>query len=117
MPRVDELLEWCRSQVRNGKSAMHTNHVVIIEEEQKKRTENAPDEQGKRKTRIAWDCADPETFAEFHKERERYMKAAGSNPTMATDVIILALRLHTDEEIRKFIEAVSQVPGETFSDA
>lgn len=117
MPTVRELHEWVKNQLRTGKGDMHTNHVVIIEEEQKKRTENAPDEQGKRKTRIAWDCADPETFAEFHKERERYMKAAGSNPTMATDVIILALRLHTDEEIRQFIEAVSNVPGETLADA
>ena len=112
MPRVDELYEWCKAKMRSGKGALHTNHVVIVEEEAEKRKKNEPDEQGKRKTRIAWDAADPSSFAEFHKERERYMQAAGSNPTLATDAMICALRLHGNDEIRAFVEAVQKAEVE-----
>lgn len=107
MPTLRQLKEWVDYQIREGKEALHTNHVVIMEEEAEKKSQNKPDETGHRKTKIAWDCKDPETFAELHKEREKYMRAAGGNPILGTDAMIMALRLHDFEEVRTFVMAIA----------
>jgi hypothetical protein len=107
MPTVRQLKDWVDHQIREGKESLHTNHVVIVEEENEKKAKNEPDSEGKRKTRIAWDASDPDSFAEFHKEKEKYMKAAGGNPVLGTDAITCALKLHGFEEVRRFIEALT----------
>jgi hypothetical protein len=112
MPTVQQAYEMLKFWKDSGKGDLHVNHLVLIEREAEKKAKNEPDETGKRKTRIAWDCGDPDTFAAFHKERERFMQAAHSNPTLATDALICALRLHDDEEIRNFVDAVQKATAQ-----
>lgn len=104
MPTLRALKEWVDYQISQGKESLHTNHPVIIEEEQAKKAKNAPDEEGRRKTRIAWDAVDPQMFADFHAEKERYFRLVGGNPTVGTDLMIKALNHFTNEEIRSFLE-------------
>ena len=84
MPTLLQLAEWCKAELAKGKGHLHTNHPVIMEEEQAKRIANKPDKEGKRKTKIAWETEDPECYALFHKQRERYFKFAGGNPVIST---------------------------------
>lgn len=107
MPTLNALVEWALAEQKKGKGSLHVNHPVIMEEENAKRQVNAPDEKGKRKTRIAWDANDPDSFAEFHKEREKYIRAAGGNPVLGTDAMICALRMFEFEDVRKFVEAIA----------
>lgn len=107
MPTLLQLADWVKVELAKGKGHLHVNHPVIMEEEQQKRIENAPDEQGKKKTKIAWETNDPDCYSLFHKERERYFKFAGGNPVLATEAVIMALRVQRDEDIRMFIEALA----------
>src|ERR1700675_1775087 len=104
MPTLRQLAEWAKSELAKGKGDLHTNHPVIIEEEQQKRIKNAPDEQGRQKTKIAWETNDPDCYSLFHVQRERYFKFAGGNPALATEAVIMALKIQNDEDIRDFIE-------------
>jgi len=106
---LNQLAEWAQAEIRKGKGSLHTNHPVIMEEEQQKRIENKPDEQGKQKTKIAWETNDPECYSLFHKERERYFKFAGGNPVLATTAVIMALRIQRDEDIRRFMETLDSI--------
>jgi hypothetical protein len=96
-------------QIAQGKAGDHTNHVVCIEDEQKKRIRNEPDEKGNQKTKIAWETNDPECYSAFHVQRERYFKFAGGNPVLATEAVIMALKIQEDEDIQRFIEAIQTV--------
>jgi len=111
VPTLFQLAEWANAEVKKGKGHLHTNHPVIMEEEQAKRIANKPDQEGKRKTRIAWETNDPECFSLFHKQRERYFKFAGGNPVLATEAVIMALKIQDDENLRRFIEAIQSVKG------
>lgn len=118
MPTLLQLRDWVNAEIGKGKGHLHANHPVIMEEEQQKRIENKPDEQGKQKTKIAWETNDPECYSLFHKERERYFKFAGGNPVLATEAVIMALRVQRDEDIRRFIEVLAATEKqETLADA
>lgn len=106
MPTLKQLAEWCAGEIGKGKGHLHTNHPVIMEEEQQKRIKNAPDTEGRKKTKIAWETNDPDCYSLFHKERERYFKFAGGNPVLATEAVIMALRIQRDEDIHRFVEAL-----------
>jgi hypothetical protein len=112
MPTLNQLAEWVKSEISKGKGHLHTNHPVILEDEQNKRIENKPDAEGKKKTKIAWETNDPDCYSLFHKERERYFKFAGGNPVLATEAVIMALRIQRDEDIRRFIEALAMSKSE-----
>lgn len=109
MPTINQLKEWAEARIQQGKGSLHCNHPVCMEEEQAKRIANKPDQEGKRKTRIAWETNDPECYSLFHKQRERYFKFAGGNPVLATEAVIMALKIQDDENVRRFIEAIQAV--------
>lgn len=116
MPTLNQLAEWCKAELAKGKGHLHCNHPVIMEEEDEKRIKNAPDEQGKKKTKISWETNDPDCYSLFHAERKRYFKFAGGNPVLATEAVIMALRVQRDEDIHRFIEALGSVK-ESLGDA
>lgn len=109
MPSLLQLESWLKQEIAKGKGHLHTNHVVIVEEEAEAKAKNAPDEEGKRKTRIAWDAGDPDSYAEWHKERERWMNAANKNPVVATDSMIVALRSVPDETIKIIMDNLQKI--------
>jgi hypothetical protein len=109
MPTLHQLKSWVDQEIRKGHGECHTNHVVIIEQEAAEKALNPPDETGKRKTRIAWDAGDPDSYAEWHKERERWMNAANKNPVVATDSMIVALRSVPDETIKIIMENLQKI--------
>lgn len=106
MPLVKQVLDWAKSEVAKGKGELHTNHVVIIEEEARKKIENKPDAEGKQKTKVAWDTKDPETFGLLHAERERYFRMVGGNPVLGTSLMIMALKVQRDHDLKLFLEAM-----------
>lgn len=110
MPTIDALESWCKEQKAKGKGRCHTNHVVCIEDENAKRAVNPPDERtGKPKTRIVWETNDPEVYSLFHVEKEKYMKAAGGNPVIGTEAMLVALKMHDFEAVRGFVQAIAAV--------
>jgi hypothetical protein len=106
MPTCKEALEFYKKAVRDGKGDMRTGHPYIAEESALKREQNLPDDEGKRKTKIAWDSADPDSYAEWHKERKRWMAVAHKNPTLSTDMMLVALKAYSIEGIQEVMEAL-----------
>jgi hypothetical protein len=109
VPSIHQVLAWAQEKVARGDGELHTNHITVIEEQAKKRATNAPDDEGRRKTKIAWEAGDPDSYANWHKERERWMVLAKKNPTMATDAMIIALRLYTDEDVREILDNLQNI--------
>jgi hypothetical protein len=110
MPTCKQALEYYKKAVKDGKGDMRTGHPYIAEEEAAKRERNEPDEEtGRQKTKIAFDSQDPDSYKEWHRERKRWMKRAGKNPTICTDIMILALMAYSDEAIDKLIETLGSV--------
>jgi hypothetical protein len=109
MPTLFQLKSWVEQEIRKGHGDCHTNHVVIIEQEAAEKALNPPDETGKRKTRIAWDAGDPDSYAAWHAERERWMIAARKNPVISTDAMLVALRSVSEEAIKVIIENLQEI--------
>ena len=109
MPSIFQVKTWAEEQIRKGRGECHTNHIVIVEHEAAKRAENPPDAEGERKTRIAWDSCDPDSYAAWHAERERWMIAANKNPVMSTDAMLVALRSVSDEAIKIILENLQEI--------
>jgi hypothetical protein len=106
MPTVKQVRDWAIAEVGKGNGELHMPQPVIMEREEAKRKRNAPDDRGKRKTRIVWEAGDPDVYALFHSERSRYMAVAGNNPVLATELLITALRLHGDDELKSYLETI-----------
>ena len=104
MPSLLQLESWVKQEIAKGKGHLHTNHVEIIEEAVTKRVTNK-----EAATKIAWDCKDPESYKAWHKERERWMQMAGSNPILATDSMIVALRMYDEKAMRIILENLQKV--------
>lgn len=109
MPSLREIATRTKYLMDKGHDPDSKCHFGLVGEEVQKRVENAPKEDGKRATRIVWESGDPDVYGQFHKERERYMQLAGENPTIATELMIIVLKLHPDAEIVKFMEALESV--------
>ena len=117
MPTIAQLKSWVDEEMRKGHGELHTNHVVIIEVEAAEKALNPPDETGKRKTRIAWDAGDPDSYAAWHAERERWMVAARKNPVISTDAMLVALRSVPEETIKVIIENLQEIARPAMSAA
>jgi hypothetical protein len=117
MPTLYQLKSWVEQEIRKGHGECHTNHVVIVEQEAAEKALNPPDETGKRKTRIAWDAGDPDSYAEWHKERERWMIAANKNPVVATDSMIVALKAYSEAAIKVITENLQRIGEQQRSDS
>jgi hypothetical protein len=110
MPSLIQLADWLRQEIAKGKGHLHTNHVVIVEEEVKKRKAGgSPDEEGKLPTRIVWNCGENWIYREWHEERERWMQAADNNPATATEAMIQALRVFTPEGIQAVLNELGNL--------
>ena len=109
LPSLLQLESWVKQEIAKGKGDLHTNHVVIIEEEAAKKATNPADDEGKRKTRIAWDAGDPDTYAAWHAERERWMAAANKNPVHVTDAMIVALKAYSEKAIKVILNNLDEV--------
>jgi hypothetical protein len=109
MPTVRQALEYYKKAVREGKADMHTGHPYIAEEEARKREDNPVDPLSKKqKTKVAFETNDPDSYAEWHVERARWMKAANKNPALSTDAMIVALKLYSQQEIDMFVTKVGE---------
>lgn len=106
MSLVKQAYEFYRKALKDGKGDMHTGHCYIAEEEEQKRIDNPADKTGKQATKISWDSCDPDCYTEWHKERQRWMRRAHNNPTLATDAMVVGLKLHDEAKIDAIIEAV-----------
>jgi hypothetical protein len=109
VPTLHQLKSWVEQEIRKGHGELHCNHVVIMEQEAAEKALNPPNEEGKRKTRIAWDAGDPDSYAAWHAERERWMIAAKKNPVYATDAMIVALKAYSEEAIKVILENLQRV--------
>lgn len=106
MASLREIAARAKWLLESGHNPESKCHFGLVGEEVQKRVENAPKEDGKRATRIVWESGDPDVYSLFHKERERYMQVASENPTLATELMILVLKLHSERELRSFFNAL-----------
>jgi hypothetical protein len=110
MPNLIQLEAWVKQQIAKGKGELHTNHVVIVEEESERRQRGGVrDESGKLPTRIVWDSGDNQMYCEWHRERERWMRLGNKNPCDVTAAMIIGLRLFSDEQILDIISNLQRV--------
>jgi len=77
--------------------------VIFPRLEAKKRAENAPNEQGKQKTRLIKELHTPEAYSEWNAEFSRYTEAAG-NPIIAQSIMLRLLQQLSSESIGKLAE-------------
>lgn len=109
MPTIRKALEFYQKAVADGKGDLHTGHPFIAEDEAAAREKNEQDPiTKKKKTKIAFDSQDPDSYTEWHKERKRWMGRAQGNPTLATDAQIIRLRMATEEDIDRIIAGISE---------
>jgi len=88
---------------------MHTGHPFIAEDEAQARERNEQDPiTKKRKTKIAFDSQDGDSYMEWHKERKRWMDRAQGNPTLSTDAMIVRLRQCSDRQIDEIIAKLGE---------
>jgi len=85
MPNVEAAIEYLRFLSRQGRGH-ETVHVVLVEEEQKKRIRNE-----RKSTRFVLVCSTPEEYSELHAERERIYRKVKDKSIMI-GLFIRALR-------------------------
>jgi hypothetical protein len=100
LPTVAQAASYYASLVKKGKGNLHTGHCFVAEEEEAKRIAGAPNVDGKPKTKIAFDSADPESYKEWHKEAKRWLEMAEGNPTLRADMMIVALKAYSEEAMK-----------------
>ena len=77
--------------------------ILLPRIEAKKRAENAPDEQGKQKTRLVRELHTPQAYSDFNREFDRYIAAAG-DPNVAFSIMVRLLAQLPDASIKKLAE-------------
>jgi hypothetical protein len=82
MPSVSLAIEYLKDLERKGRGREKV-HVVLVEEEQKKRIENTGPEP---RTRVQFETDSPELYARFAKEKDRIIKRVG-NKSIALDLM------------------------------
>jgi hypothetical protein len=111
VPSIHQVLAWAQEKVAKGKGELHTNHIVIVEEEaEKRKSGGVRDESGKLPTRIVWDAGDNQMYCEWHRENERWMQLCGSNPSVKTAAMIIGLRMYSDQQIRDIKHNLDSLP-------
>jgi hypothetical protein len=104
MPTASEELARLNWLIKEGQIMPEEPCKLILPRiEARKRAENAPDETGKRKTRLVKDLLTPEAYADWNAEFSRYVEAAG-NSHVAYSIMLRLLQQLPDESIRKLAE-------------
>ena len=78
-------------------------HFGLIDVEAKERIKNAPNKEGKRRTRLIKELHTPEAYSEWNAEFSRYTEAAG-NPIIAQSIMLRLLQQLSSESIGKLAE-------------
>ena len=99
MPSVNMVLEQCQWLIRKGRGNEKA-HLVLIEQEAKKRIEN----KGERpKTRFGFETGDPELYSALHAEKERILRRCGLHKTIALTILLRAWERMSDAQIDKIL--------------
>jgi hypothetical protein len=112
MADIDSEIERLKSLSRQGRGAEKC-HVILIEEEARKRKENPPDEQGKQKTKFVFETDDPSMYSRFNVQKDRWLK--GRNKSVMVDLLCSLWEGPTDEQIERW--ASERPEQETLGDA
>ena len=97
MPDVYAVLEQAKHLIEKGHGSEPAK-LVLPKREAAKRAAN----EEKRK-RVIFDC-DEQTYADFHRERARYIEACGNHPLIAYAVMIRLLAQLPDSSVAKLAQ-------------
>ena len=75
-------------------------HVILIEEEARKRAENKGEDGKPPKTKFCFDTDDPEMYRRFNAQKDRWLK--GRNKAVMVDLLCCLWEGPTDEEIERW---------------
>lgn len=81
-------------------------HVVDHDAERKRKRTNPS-----KSTRISLNCRTPEQWSEFQLAKERFFDVV-SDPHVALDLMIRAMKLPTEDELRAWLADGHQQPGD-----
>ena len=97
MPTVLDALEHCKFLLSKGRGD-EPAVLYLPRVQAQKRRENKD-----KRTRVQFDC-DPETYAEFHEQRSRYIEACGGYVPIAHQIMIRLLAQLPSESIKRLAE-------------
>jgi hypothetical protein len=97
LPNVLDALEHCKFLIEKGRGDEAAKLVLPRLEAQKRRANK------EKRTRVQFDC-DPQTYADFHGERSRYIEACGNNVPIAHAIIIRLLKQLPSESIARLAQ-------------
>ena len=92
LPTLQNALETIQFKIRQYGKDAHCTPIVVAEEERKKRVENKPDEEGRQKTKIAFETYSPDSYSAWHATFEYLLERCGFNPLIVVDVLLLLVQ-------------------------
>lgn len=104
MPTAQEELARLNWLIKEGQVMPDEPCKVILPRiAAKERAKNAPDETGKRRTKLIKQLDTPETYSEFEIQFSRYKECAG-NVQIAFSIMLQVLAALPDESIKRMAE-------------
>jgi len=87
------------AMAKNDQAALNRKIHIVDHEAERERKRTNP----KQSTKAVFNCRTPEQWKEFQMAKEVYFEVA-VDPHIAIDCIIRALKSHSAEEIKKWVE-------------
>ena len=106
MPTKQELFNQLKIEIASGKGLHDSVHLVNHDAEAKRRKENK-----KQSTRVIMDTYSPESYSEFHQQRERFIRTA-VDPSIGIHLMIRALAEVSDDTLRQWLTDGHQAEGD-----
>jgi len=105
MATIKEEFESLKIRIAKGEGNEIIHVVDHAKEKQRKRTNPA------KSTRVMLNCRTPEQWSEFQMAKERYFELI-SDPHVALDLMVRALKAPKDEELKAWLAAGHQQDGD-----
>ena len=106
MPSKLDLFNQLKIEIASGKGLQDSVHLVNHDAEKKRRKENK-----NRTTRITMEAYSPESYSEFHVERDRYIRLA-VDPSIGVQLMIRAMKAFSDSIIVDWLKDGHQTEGD-----
>lgn len=106
MPTKKELFEQLKIDIAAGKGLQDSCHLVNHDAERVRRRENRA-----KSTRVMIETHSPQSYSEFHEQKERYIRAA-VDPSIAIQLMIRALAAIDEITLQQWIKEGHQHPDD-----
>lgn len=109
MPTLEQMAENVKEKIRKYGPHAHCGMLVVSEELREKAIKNAPDAEGRQRTRIALECYAPASYSLWNEIIEMLMEKLGYNPILLVDVLALLVRSAGYDGIQIIVENLAKV--------